>query len=98
MRLISTTVRKTLVALLVFLCGTGAFATMYQVGSIADLNAKIAIAVAGDTIIVSNGVYSSSSSIAVNKMGTAASPITIRAQTIGGVEITGARGFSLNSP
>ncbi len=89
---------KISVVLLSWLCGVGAFAATYQVGSIADLNAKISIAVAGDTIIVSNGVYSSSSSIAVNKAGTAASPITIRAQTIGGVEITGAKGFSLNSP
>jgi hypothetical protein len=75
-----------------------AFSTTYLVSSIADLNTRISGAVAGDTIIVTNGVYTSSSAINITKQGTAAAPITIMAQTIGGVEITGAKGFTLSSP
>src|ERR1041385_9030878 len=85
------------VCLLALAAGAASAAT-YQVGSISDLNSRISSAVAGDTIIVSNGVYTTSSSIAVTKVGTAASPITIEAQTIGGVEIKGTYGFNLNTP
>ena len=70
----------------------------YHVGSLADLTARINSAVAGDRIILSNGVYTSSSAINVTKVGTAANPIIIQAETIGGVEITGTKGFTLNSP
>lgn len=73
-------------------------AATYTVGSIASLTTRIASAVAGDIIIVSNGVYVSSSAINIDKVGTAANPITIRAETIGGVEITGTKGFTLSSP
>jgi len=73
-------------------------AATYQVGSIADLNARISSAVAGDTIILSNGVYASASAINIIKVGTAANPITIKTETIGGVEITGTKGFTLSSP
>ena len=73
-------------------------AATYQVGSISELNTRISSAVAGDTIIVSNGIYTTGSSIAVTKVGTAANPITIKAQTVGGVEIKGSHGFNLNSP
>ena len=66
--------------------------------SISELNSRIASAVAGDTIIVSNGVYTTTSSIAVTKVGTAAKPIMIQAQSIGGVEIRGSHGFNLNNP
>ncbi|HSU53827.1 MAG TPA: chondroitinase-B domain-containing protein [Candidatus Dormibacteraeota bacterium] len=77
---------------------TRAPAATYTVSSISELNSRISSAVAGDTIIVSNGIYTTTSSIAVTKVGTAASPITIQAQTIGGVEIKGTHGFNLNSP
>lgn len=73
-------------------------AATYTVSSIAELNTRIAAAVAGDTIIVTNGVYSSSSAINITRQGTAAKPITIMAQTTGGVEITGNRGFTFSSP
>jgi hypothetical protein len=82
---------------LIFLSATVSAAT-YHVGSLADLNTRISNAVAGDVIIVSNGVYSSSSALNVTRIGTAANPILIRAETIGGVEITGAKGFTLGSP
>src|SRR4051812_23645269 len=75
-----------------------AAAATYQVSSISELNSRIDSAVAGDTIIVANGAYTTTSSIAVTKVGTAGNPITIQAQTIGGVEIRGSHGFNLNSP
>src|SRR5215467_13236396 len=74
------------------------FAATYTVSSISQLNSQISSAVAGDTVILQNGVYTNNSSIAVTKVGTAAAPITIRAQTVGGVEIRGTSAFSLSSP
>ena len=84
--------------LLSLLSPAGTPAATYTVSSISELNSRIAGAVAGDLIIVSNGVYTTTSSIGVSKVGTAANPITIQAQTIGGVEIRGSHGFNLNSP
>src|SRR5262249_9409731 len=71
---------------------------VYHVGSVADLTTRINSAVAGDQIILSNGVYSSASAINITRVGTPANPIVIQAETIGGVEIAGTKGFTLNSP
>lgn len=73
-------------------------AATITVNSIAALQTAINNAAPGDVIILANGVYTTSGDIAVNKAGTAAQPITIAAQTIGGVEITGSGGFSIVSP
>jgi chondroitinase B-like protein len=75
-----------------------ASAATYEVNTIQDLQARINTAVAGDIIIVHNGVYTTSAAITVNRQGTEADPIRIVAQTIGGVEITGAQGFNITSP
>src|SRR5690242_11575239 len=72
-------------------------AATYYVGSIANLTTRINSAVSGDQIILSNGVYTTSSSITVTRVGTAANPIVIRAETVGGAEIGGTSGFSFNS-
>ena len=80
------------------MCAATASAATYEVNSIPDLQARINSAVAGDVIIVQNGVYTTSASITVNRQGTAADPIRIVAQTVGGVEITGAQGFNVTSP
>lgn len=77
---------------------TTAAAATYEVNSIADLQARINSAVAGDIIILHNGVYTTSASITVNRQGNATEPIKILAQTVGGVEITGTRGFNVTSP
>jgi len=68
------------------------------VSSLSALQAAIDNASPGAVIIVTNGVYTASAGIIVDKQGTATMPITIEAQTIGGVEITGAAGFSIVSP
>jgi poly(beta-D-mannuronate) lyase len=82
----------------VILCATSASAATYEVGSIGDLQAAIDSAVAGDTIVVHNGVYTTTASITVNRQGTADARIRIVAKTIGGVEITGTHGFNVVSP
>jgi poly(beta-D-mannuronate) lyase len=79
------------------MCATASAAT-HEVASIPDLQARINSAVAGDTIVVHNGVYTTSAFITVNRQGTADDPIRIVAQTIGGVEITGTHGFNVTSP
>src|SRR3954468_14702119 len=72
-------------------------AATYYVNSISALSSRISSAVAGDEIVVSNGVYGTSASLGISRVGTAANRILIRAETIGGVEITGTSGFSFNS-
>jgi poly(beta-D-mannuronate) lyase len=76
-------------------CFTASAAT-YYIGSIASLTSRIGSALPGDEIVVSNGVYVTSASIGISRAGTVASRILIRAETVGGVEITGTHGFSFN--
>src|SRR5215813_15529570 len=85
-------------ALAGMMCATTTFAATYEVNSIPDLQTRINSAVAGDVIIVHNGVYTTSASITVNRTGTPTDPIRIVAQTVGGVEITGSQGFNVTSP
>ncbi|NIG53920.1 chondroitinase-B domain-containing protein [Chitinophaga sp. Cy-1792] len=73
-------------------------AATVNVSSLSALQTAINNAVAGDVIILANGVYTASSNITISKQGTAALPITIQAQTIGGVEINGTAGISIASP
>ena len=50
---------------------------------------------AGDTVLVTNGMYTTGTDILVTKAGTADKPIIIMAQTAGQVELTGLGGISL---
>jgi poly(beta-D-mannuronate) lyase len=75
-----------------------ASAATYTVNSLSALQAQINTALADDTIIVQNGVYTSSSTISISRVGTATKPILIAAETVGGVEIRGSSGFSFSSP
>ena len=77
-------------------CFTSSAAT-YYVGSIASLTSRLGSALPADEIVVSNGVYVTTASIGIGRSGTAANRILIRAETVGGVEITGTHGFSFNS-
>ena len=93
-----TTVLRTCVALLVLPASAPASAATIQVASVSQLQSAIGAAVAGDTIVVRNGVYTTTAAITVNKVGTASAPILIRAQSVGGVELRGTHGISLSSP
>lgn len=73
-------------------------ATTITVTSLSALQTAINGASPGDVIILANGTYTASTKITINKQGTAAQPITIEAQTIGGAEITGTAGISIVSP
>jgi hypothetical protein len=64
----------------------------YRVSSMDDLNSRISAAVAGDLIIVSNGIYTTSASIGVNRGGTEKNPMwpapTVRSPAAFGCIIT----------
>jgi hypothetical protein len=68
------------------------------VKSLAALQTAINNAAPGDVITLANGVYVTTVDIAIHNSGTAAQPITITAQKIGGAEIKGAGGFKIESP
>ncbi|HET7536743.1 MAG TPA: polysaccharide lyase 6 family protein [Candidatus Didemnitutus sp.] len=68
------------------------------VDSIPALQAALDAAVPGDTITVKDGVYTTTQAITVRCPGTAEMPVTIAAQTVGGVEIAGTNGFDLVEP
>ncbi len=85
-------------ALAALACAATASAATFTVTSISALQTRINAAVAGDIIILQNGVYTTSAAITVTRQGTSGARITIMAQTPGGVEIRGSHGFSVNSP
>lgn len=66
------------------------------VDSIASLNSAIISALPGDRIVVKNGQYSADSHVVISSRGTASSPIVIAAESVGGAEIAGNRGFRLD--
>jgi poly(beta-D-mannuronate) lyase len=70
----------------------------FRVTSISEMQSRINSAIAGDTILLVNGVYTTSGAINVARQGTATNPITIAAENVGGAEIRGSAGFSVNSP
>lgn len=73
-------------------------AAIVRVQTIPALQSAINSALPGDVIVLANGVYTTTGTITVNRQGTAAQPITIAAETVGGVEINGAGGFQVLSP
>lgn len=74
------------------------FAKTITVASIAELQTAIHTAVPGDVILLKSGVYTTTEDILINKQGTNKQPITIAAEKIGEVEITGRGGFNIVSP
>ena len=54
------------------LLAVNSLAATYDVGTLTDLNTRIGSAVAGDLIVVSNGVYTNNSTINITRVGTAA--------------------------
>ena len=89
----------TITFLLVLLCAVPALhAATVNVSSLSALQTAINNAAPGDIIILANGVYTAGTDITISKQGTAAAPITIQAQSIGGVEINGSAGINIVSP
>lgn len=74
------------------------YSEMYVVDSLADLATRIKTAAPGDVVTVKNGVYTANAPILVECAGTLEQPITIAAETIGGVEITGTHGLDIEEP
>jgi chondroitinase B-like protein len=70
----------------------------FRVSTISALQSRINSAIAGDLIILTNGVYTTTGAITINRQGTSQHPIVISADTIGGAEIRGSASFILSSP
>src|SRR5262245_16062120 len=70
----------------------------FRVSSISALQSRINSAIAGDLIILTNGIYTTTGAITINRQGTSQNPIVISADTIGGAEIRGSASFIVSSP
>jgi poly(beta-D-mannuronate) lyase len=68
------------------------------IDSIAALVTALKTVAPGDVLTLKNGVYTTSGQITVRAVGTAERPIVIRAETPGGVEISGTHGFKASEP
>lgn len=80
--------------LFVFVFSLPTFAATYNVDSLDALQKQIDRAKPNDTIILKDGVYSVDRTIAIACVGKEKQPITISAQTVGGVELKGSQGVS----
>ncbi len=77
---------------------SSAFAASHVVDSLAALQTRIQSAAPGDTLTLKNGIYTTTAPIAVNVAGAAGRPITLAAESTGGVEIDGTHGFQIAAP
>jgi len=80
------------------LCTAALHATTTHVDSLAALRAKLTGALPGDVIVLKKGTYTSTEPLVVTCAGTADAPITIRAENVGAVEISGTHGFQIAKP
>ncbi|WP_412539384.1 polysaccharide lyase 6 family protein [Longispora sp. K20-0274] len=74
-----------------------AAARVVPVGSVAALRAALGRARPGDRIELADGVYATTSAIAVTRSGTATAPVTVAAARVGRAELRGAAGFAFDS-
>ena len=65
-----------------------------RVSSIAELKSRLGSARPGDTIILTNGTYTTTSDTVITRAGTASAPIVVTAESVGGVEINGSHGIT----
>jgi poly(beta-D-mannuronate) lyase len=65
--------------------------------SLAELQQRINEAQPGDRIVLANGTHTGNAAINVGRSGTPEQPIVIAAETIGGVTLAGAAGFSFSN-
>lgn len=68
------------------------------VDSLETFQARIDAALPGETIILKNGTYTTRTAITVLCRGAAGAPITLAAESVGGVEIDGTNGFNVLEP
>jgi poly(beta-D-mannuronate) lyase len=68
-----------------------------KVNSVSSLQQAINKARPGDVIVVANGTYTTSESIVIGNKGSMEKPIAIRAETRGGAEISGVKGFTISA-
>jgi len=80
------------------LTSSAGLAANVTVDTIPALQSAIYHAAPGDVITVKDGVYPTTKPITVKCAGTADLPVTITAETVGGVELTGTNGFSISEP
>ena len=90
--------RRVLTAVASLSIALASSAATVNVSSISELESAIAAVAPGDTIVVANGSYVTSGSISIGRVATSDAPITIKAETVGGVTISGAGGFRFVSP
>lgn len=68
------------------------------VDSVNALRTRLQTVEPGDVVVVRNGRYVTDAALRVERAGTAAAPITIRAESVGGVEFSGTHGFTVAAP
>lgn len=73
-------------------------AATHPVDSIDALQARITAAAPGDIIVLKNGTYTTGAALTVAVAGMKELPITIAAETVGGVELGGTHGFDVVAP
>jgi poly(beta-D-mannuronate) lyase len=77
---------------------TAVSAKPVKVTSLSALETAIFNSSPGTDIVLANGIYTATNTMHVTQPGTARRPITISAETVGGVEINGTGGFHVESP
>ncbi|WP_164234775.1 chondroitinase-B domain-containing protein [Microbacterium hydrocarbonoxydans] len=78
--------------------GGGTSGPTTTVTSISALQSAINASDPGDTIVLKNGSYSVSSAVSLGSSasGTSSAPVVVRAETVGGVTLTGSSSFSFS--
>jgi poly(beta-D-mannuronate) lyase len=87
-----------LTVFIAFTLALPAHAATHTVTTLAALQSALATAAPGDTIRLANGTYPTTAPLIVTRAGTAAAPITIVAESVGGVTLSGRAGFRFTSP
>ncbi|WP_207480647.1 chondroitinase-B domain-containing protein [Microbacterium sp. SD291] len=78
--------------------GGGSTGETTAVTSISALQSAVSNSDPGDTIVLKNGSYSVSSAVSIGSSasGTSSDPVTVKAETVGGVTLTGSSSFSFS--
>ena len=90
--------RFCLVGAVASIAGPMLSAATHRVDSLAALQARINAAAPGDSSVVANGTDVTTAALTVTCAGTQGQPITIAAESVGGVELGGSQGFNVTKP